>query len=87
MAIRTISLDSERRIPQRVLDQFGFQEKEPLKALYGSMGILLLRRSSSLGDILLTLEEIKNLYKAELRELDGEWDDFTIAEEWLGTDV
>ena len=87
MAINMIALDSERKLPQGLLDQFGFQEKEPLKAICGSMGILLLRRSASLGDILSALEEIKNLYRAELQELDREWDDFTIAEEWLGTDV
>lgn len=87
MAIRTIILDSERKLPQGLLDQFGFQEQEPLKVICGSMGILLLKRSASLGDVLLALEEIKNLYRSELQELDREWDDFTIAEEWLGTDL
>jgi len=87
MAIRTIILDSERKLPQGLLDQFGFQEQEPLKAICGRMGILLLKRSASLGDVLSALEEIKNLYRSELQELDREWDDFTLAEEWLGTDL
>jgi len=55
-------------------------------ALFGKMGILLLKESASLRDILLTLEEIKTLYAKDLHESDREWDDFTLSEEWLNAE-
>jgi hypothetical protein len=86
MAIETIYLNQDNALPPAVLSQFGFDEQKPLKAVLGKMGILLLKESASLSDIILTLEEVKTLYARELRELDREWDDFTLSEEWLNSD-
>jgi len=86
MAIETIYLNSNRTLPHAVLSRFGIEEQKPFKAVFGKMGILLLKESASLRDIILTLEEIKTLYARDLRELDREWDDFTLSEEWLSSD-
>ena len=87
MALETISLNQDNTLPKSLLSRFGFEAKKPLKAVLGKMGILLLKDSASLGDIILTLEEIKTIYASELDELDREWDDFTLSEEWLGSDL
>jgi hypothetical protein len=87
MALKTKTLSHDQELPQPFLEQFGFQPQEPLKAIYGSMGVLLLRASASLADILLALEEIKATYRNEIRDLDQEWDDFTLAEEWLAPEI
>ena len=87
MALKTIILNHDQELPQLLVEQFGFQAQEPLKAICGKMGILLLRESASLTDILIALEEIKTIYQNEIRELDREWDDFTLAEEWLMTEL
>lgn len=86
MALKTITLNHDRGLPQPLLEQFGFQPQEPLKAICGKKGVLLLRESASLTDILLALEEIKTIYRSEIRDLDREWEDFTFAEEWLATE-
>lgn len=83
MTLKTKTLSCDQELPQPFLEQFGFQPQEPLKAIYGSMGVLLLRASASLTDILLALEEIKTTYQNEIRDIDNEWDDFTLAEESL----
>lgn len=84
MAIQTIQLNQDNTLPPAVLSQFGFAEQKLLKAVLGKMGILLLKESASLSDIILTLEKLKTLYAKELHELDKEWDDFTLSEELLG---
>jgi len=84
MAIATIQLNQDNTLPPNLLSQFGFEAQKPLKAVLGKMGVLLLRESASLSDIILTLEELKTLYAKELQELDNEWNDFTLAEELLG---
>jgi len=86
MAIETIQLNQDNTLPLTVLSQFGFEEQKPLKAVLGKMGILLLKETASLSDIILTLEELKTLYAKELQELDKEWDDFTLSEELLSFD-
>jgi len=83
MALKTITINHNRELPQPLLEQFGFQPQTPLKAICGEMGVLLLRESASVTDILLALEEIKTIYRNEIRDLDQEWDDFTFSEEWL----
>jgi len=86
MAIETIRLNQDNTLPPAVLSQFGFEEQKPLKAVLGKMGILLIKESASLSDIILTLEELKAIYASELRELDKEWDDFTLSDELLSSD-
>jgi hypothetical protein len=86
MAVETIQLNRDNSLPLAVLSQFGFEEQKPLKAVLGKMGILLLKETASLSDIILTLEELKTLYAKELQELDNEWNDFTLSEELLSSD-
>ena len=86
MAIATIQLNQDNTLPPNLLSQFGFEAQKPLKAVLGKMGILLLKETASLSDIILTLEELKTLYAKELQELDKEWDDFTLSEELLSSD-
>lgn len=86
MALRTLKLDNDQGLSPSLMQQFGFQPQESLQAIFGKMGVLLMKESASITDILLTLEEIKNIYRKEIQELDQEWDDFTIAEEWLTTE-
>lgn len=86
MALRTIKFDNDQGLSPSLMQQFGFQPQESLKAIYGKMGVLLVKDSATITDILLALEEIKNIYRKEIQELDHEWDDFTIAEEWLTTE-
>ena len=87
MAIATIQLTSNNSLPQAVLSRVGFKKQEHLKAILGKMGILLVNESASLSDIILTLEELKSNYASELRELDREWNDFILSEEWLASDI
>ena len=82
MALRTIKFDHDQGLTPSLMQQFGFQPQEPLKAIYGKMGVLLVKDSATITDILLALEEIKNIYRKDIYELDQEWDDFTLAEEW-----
>ncbi len=86
MTIETIRLNQENALPPALLSRFGYEEQKPFKAVLSTMGILLLRESASLSDIILTLEELKTIYANELRELDKEWDDFTLSEELLSSD-
>jgi len=86
MPIETIHLNQDNTLPLSLLSQYGVEVQEPLKAVFGKMGVLLLRRSASLSDIILALEEIKAIYASELRDLDQEWDDFTLSKEWLGAE-
>lgn len=86
MSIETIHLNQDNTLPPALLSRFGFEEQKPLKAVLSTMGILLLKESTSLSDIILTLEELKTIYANELRELDREWDDFTLSEELLSSD-
>ncbi|MGH7595071.1 MAG: hypothetical protein ACREOI_01915 [bacterium] len=86
MSIETIQLNQDNALPPAVLSQLGFEEKKPLKVVLSTMGVLLVKESASLSDIILTLEELKTLYANQLRELDKEWDDFTLSEELLSSD-
>lgn len=87
MSVETIHLDHNNVIPQSLLSRSGFADQGHLKAVFGKMGILLVKESASLGDIILTLEEMKKIYSDEVKELDREWDDFTLSEEWLSSDL
>ncbi len=86
MLIETIRLNQDNTLPQAILSRFGGDEQKNVKAVFSTMGILLLKESASLSDIILTLEEIKNLYAKELLGLDREWNDFTLSEECLNAD-
>ncbi len=85
MAIETIHLSQDRSLPPSLMAHLGVDAQQPIKAVRGKMGVLLLKESASLRDILFTLEEIKTLYAKELKELDREWDDFTLSEERLSS--
>jgi hypothetical protein len=87
MALRTLKFDYDQGLSPSLMQQFGFQPQESLKAIFGKMGVLLMKESASITDILLALEEIKNIYQKEIQELDQEWDDFTLAEEWQTSEI
>lgn len=85
MSIETIHLSQDHALPPTLMTHLGVDMRQPIKAVRGKMGVLLLKESASLRDILFTLEEIKNLYAKELKGLDREWDDFTLSEELLNS--
>lgn len=85
MSIETIHLSQDRALPPTLMAHLGVDVQQPIKAVRGNMGVLLLKESASLRDILFTLEEIKTLYAKEVKGLDREWDDFTLSEEWLSS--
>ncbi len=85
MAIETIHLSQDRALPPALMAHLGVDVQQPIKAVRGKMGVLLLKESASLSDIVFALEEMKNLYANELKELDREWEDFTLSEELLNS--
>ncbi len=85
MAIETIHLSQDHVLPPSLMAHLGVDVQQPIKAVRGNMGVLLLKESASLSDILFALEEMKTLYANELKVLDREWDDFTLSEELLNS--
>lgn len=58
MNSETITLDKERGIPKAVLDKSGLGGEKAVRVIYGKMGIIIMRTSTTLTDMLSGLIDI-----------------------------
>lgn len=74
MQIEKITLGPGGRIPHRFLDELDIKGKEPLTVVHSTMGIIFIRHSKTLTDLLSHLVETKNT----------KWDESEYSEYLLG---